>query len=218
MGDFQRARQPEQKEERRTHLLAVARAMLESGIELPTLSLNELARRAGMAKSNVYRYFETREAVLVALLWEEWFGWYEHMIATYRKPPKGRPALDLLVRHLACSLAARPHLCALLTATPSVLERNLGEDAIRAFKTRSLAVLREMGRALAALVPELTAEQYAELLYDGIVVISGLYPHAYPAPGSARIMAEPAFKLLRRDMARDLERFLLALARARLRS
>ncbi len=191
--------------------------MLESDVDLGALSLNELARRAGMAKSNVYRYFETREAVLLAVLWEELFAWYEHMAATYRPPTRGRPALDVLVRHLAHTLAARPLLCALMAATPSVLERNLGEDAIRDFKKRSVQALRDMGRFLASVVPDLTAEQYAELLYDATAVIAGLYPNAYPAEHAARVVAEPAFKLLRRDLSRDAERFLLALARDRLR-
>ena len=202
MKKFQRALQPEQKELRRAHVLAVARTLLESGVDLHALSLNELARRAGMAKSNVYRYFETREAVLLALLWEELLAWWDHTKATYRKPGKG-DALDALVRHLAKTLAQRPRLCALITATPSVLERNLGEETIRELKTRFVHALRDMGRTLAALVPALTAEQYAELLYDATVVVTGLYPNAYPGHASAHVTAEPAFKLLRRDMSRD---------------
>jgi len=71
VNDFQRARQPEQREERRAHLLTTARAMLEGGVDLRALTLNALAREAGMAKSNVYRYFETREALLLELLWAE---------------------------------------------------------------------------------------------------------------------------------------------------
>jgi hypothetical protein len=44
----------------------LAAAMLR---EMPVaeLSLNELSRRVGLAKSNVLRYFETREAVLLEL-------------------------------------------------------------------------------------------------------------------------------------------------------
>ena len=38
--------------------------------EMPVaeVTLNELSRRAGLAKSNVLRYFESREAVLLELL------------------------------------------------------------------------------------------------------------------------------------------------------
>lgn len=183
--------------------------MLDGDVDPAALTLSELARRAGMAKSNVYRYFETREALLLAVLWEELSAWYEHMAATYEK---ARPGLDALVRHLARTLTARPRLCALMTATPSVLEHNLGEEAILEFKVRSMATLREMGHFLHGCVPDLTVEEYAALLYDSTAVIGGLYPQAYQAEYSQKLVAEPAFKLLRRDFPRDVERFLLALA------
>ena len=217
VSDFQRARQSDQKAERRAHVLATARAMLdEGGVDVGSLSLNELARRAGMAKSNVYRYFETREAVLLALLTEEWAAWYEYMTSSYRRSARGRAALDALVRHLARTLAARPLLCALTTALPSVLEHNLSEEAIRDVKTYSLASFREIGAFLASRVPDLSAEQYVQLLADAICIVAGLYPIAFPAQPTARVVAAPEFTLFRRDLPRDLERFLLALARDQL--
>jgi len=46
-------------------------------LEMPVadLSLNELSRRVGLAKSNVLRYFESREAVLLELLDSAWRDW-----------------------------------------------------------------------------------------------------------------------------------------------
>jgi AcrR family transcriptional regulator len=48
-------------------MLGTAAAMLT---EMPVaqITLNELSRRVGLAKSNVLRYFESREAVLLELL------------------------------------------------------------------------------------------------------------------------------------------------------
>ena len=55
-------------------ILDTAAAMLA---EMPVaqVSLNELSRRVGLAKSNVLRYFESREAVLLDLLGSEWQEW-----------------------------------------------------------------------------------------------------------------------------------------------
>src|SRR3984957_11018664 len=71
---FQRARNAEQREARRRAILDTAAAMLA---EMPVaqVSLNELSRRAGLAKSNVLRYFESREAVLLELLDSAWQDW-----------------------------------------------------------------------------------------------------------------------------------------------
>src|SRR6202034_4430038 len=64
---FQRARSEEQREVRRRGILDAAAAML-AVMPVAQVSLNELSRRAGLAKSNVLRYFESREAVLLELL------------------------------------------------------------------------------------------------------------------------------------------------------
>src|SRR5580700_3743055 len=71
---FQRARNQEQREARRRAILGAAATMLA---EMPVaqVTLNELSRRAGLAKSNVLRYFESREAVLLELLDSAWQDW-----------------------------------------------------------------------------------------------------------------------------------------------
>ena len=64
---FQRARSEEQREVRRRAILETASAMLD---EMPVaeVTLNELSRRVGLAKTAVLRYFESREAVLLDLM------------------------------------------------------------------------------------------------------------------------------------------------------
>ena len=77
---FQRARSEEQREARRQAILGAAAAMLA---EMPVaeVTLNELSRRAGLAKSNVLRYFESREAVLLELLDSAWQDWLAQLDA-----------------------------------------------------------------------------------------------------------------------------------------
>src|SRR3978361_993367 len=74
MTSFKRARSEEQRTERKRMILDTAAAMLA---EMPVaqISLNELSRRVGLAKSNVLRYFESREAVLLELLDVAWLEW-----------------------------------------------------------------------------------------------------------------------------------------------
>src|SRR6266487_2927563 len=76
--EFQRARSDEQRQLRRQAILRVAADMVA---EMPVaeLSLNELSRRVGLAKSNVLRYFESREAVLLELLDSAWRDWLRRL-------------------------------------------------------------------------------------------------------------------------------------------
>lgn len=213
MTEFKRARKPEQKEERRALLLATARAyLLETGDEA-ALSLNELARRADMAKSNVYRYFESREALLLALLWDEWNEWLDAIEGRLRGKPRSFEATLTLAID---DLVARPVLTQLTSVLPSVLERNLGEDSLRAFKRETLEFFERVARVLHASSPELSVETYFSLTHDVAVLVGGLYPFCHPRPPVDRVASEPEFAALRRDFATDLRRMTLALARGQL--
>src|ERR1700728_2067721 len=135
MVTFQRARSEEQREVRRRAILDAAAAMLA---EMPVaeVTLNELSRRAGLAKSNVLRYFESREAVLLELLdaaWRDWLTKLDQDLAASGAlpaadaPGAGGPVADRADRValvVAASLAARPMLCDLISAQAAVLERN----------------------------------------------------------------------------------------------
>ena len=212
-----RARSAEEKEERRTHLLRTARAALEPGqdgtIDLRALSLNELARRAGMAKANVYRYFESREAILLALLWAEWAvvetslrSRLDHLGPDHHLGP------EALADLLTAELLASPLLCALIAALPSTLEQNLSEAAIVAFKQATLDSFRNLAEDLATRCPALGPARHLLLLNDTCAAIAGLYPFCHPAAPAAHVMNRPEFSPLVRNFAVDLPRFVRALA------
>src|SRR5690242_14302688 len=117
MTTFQRARSEEQREIRRRAILDTAAAMLD---EMPAgaLTLNELSRQVGLAKSNVLRYFESREAILLELLDRDWQQWTatlpEQLTASVSPdaPPIQRGQEFAAV--LAHSLAQHRVLCDLL--------------------------------------------------------------------------------------------------------
>src|SRR6516165_3073344 len=124
---FQRARSDEQRALRRQAILDTAAAMLQ---EMPVadLSLNELSRRVGLAKSNVLRYFETREAVLLELYDATWTGWLDRLDEVL--PPASargdsRLRYERVAAALTTSLVANPLMCELVSVSASVLERNV---------------------------------------------------------------------------------------------
>ncbi|HEX2171460.1 MAG TPA: helix-turn-helix domain-containing protein, partial [Dehalococcoidia bacterium] len=66
MSGFLRARRPEQKQQRREAILEVARQLaVESGVD--NVSLGNVAAAVGLTKSNVVRYFGTREEIYLEL-------------------------------------------------------------------------------------------------------------------------------------------------------
>lgn len=214
---FIRARSAEQKAERRTHLLDTARAMLERGMPLGELGLNELARSAGVAKANVYRYFESREAILLEVLWSEaGHHWAQFEAALDGPGANPEPDVDALMTAFARSFAGNDFLCRLTAAVPAVLEHNLSVETIADFKHRMLWFFRHAGERLAQRCPQLAADAYAALMFDAVTLVVGLHPTVRMSPNAAAAVAEPALAFFRRDLADELARHLRALAAAAL--
>src|SRR6516164_4225810 len=155
---FQRARSEEQREARRQAILGAAAAMLA---EMPVaeVTLNELSRRAGLAKSNVLRYFESREAVLLELLdaaWQDWLTRLGHDLA--RAVDRVAPAAERtgqLAATVGASLASRPMLCDLISAQAAVLERNVSPQVAAQYKRATMAGIAALGDLMLKCVPEL---------------------------------------------------------------
>ncbi|MFE4520230.1 TetR/AcrR family transcriptional regulator [Kitasatospora sp. NPDC056783] len=214
MATFQRARSEEQREIRRRAILDTAAAMLD---EMPVgaLSLNELSRRVGLAKSNVLRYFESREAVLLELLDRDWRQWNaalaEQLAAsvTPDAPPmrRGREFAAVLTH----SLARRRVLCDLLSAQAGVLEHNVSADVAARYKRAAI----ENVAALAALarrhLPELGG--HTDRFCAQAVMVSGaVWTHARPSAAMlAAYEADPSLAALRMDFSTTLEEMLTTL-------
>jgi len=68
-SDYQRARSASEKADRRDRILDAAdRLVREQGMQ--KMTMNALAKAAGVAKGTLYLYFETKEEVLLALFLE----------------------------------------------------------------------------------------------------------------------------------------------------
>jgi AcrR family transcriptional regulator len=203
MTTFQRARSEEQREVRRRAILDAAAAMLA---EMPVaqVTLNELSRRAGLAKSNVLRYFESREAVLLELLdsaWQEWLTGLEADLGGAidpAAPPAERG--DQLAAALAASLAARPVLCDLLSAQAAVLERNISPQVAATYKRAALAGVTRLGRLLHRYLGEVGEHDTERLAAGSVLVAGALWAHAQPSAAVlAAYEADPALAVMKTD-------------------
>ena len=205
---FQRARSEQQKEARRRAILDTTAAMLE---EMPVadVSLNELSRRVGLAKSNVLRYFESREAVLLELLDDflgTWLAGLAEELAAGIEPSAAPEArADQLAGILSRSLGARPVLCDLFGAQGGVLEHNISVDVAKRHKRSSLARLENMTGLVRRYLPELgdAAQQFC---LTGLILAGALSSYV-PAPPSllAAYAQEPALGVLNVDLQEALQ-------------
>ena len=182
---FVRAHSPEQREVRRTAILDTARAMLD---EMPVadITLNGLSRRACMAKSNVLRYFESREAVLLELCaaaLAEWVDALDRALADAIDPADPLTARTGKVAELiAASLAARPTLCDLMSAQAAVLERNISTDTVLQYKRASVANVKRLAALVLRQLPELGQERAERFTTLAALMATAVWTHAQVPP------------------------------------
>ncbi len=205
---FQRARNPEQREARRRAILEVA-AQLLTEMPVSDISLRELARRVGLSKTNVVRYFETREAVFFALLNQSIDEWLDDLPAEL-PPATGTPSSPAaVVDALARSVASRPLICELWSSLGTELERNISADAVRAFKLTHTELQVRLAGLLRQRIPALTVPASRELVALSILLIAGLWPFANPSAAVAEAVQDPLLAHSRVIFADRLSRALL---------
>ncbi|GAB3155870.1 TetR family transcriptional regulator [Amycolatopsis sp. NPDC004378] len=186
---FQRARRPEQVEARRTAILAAARELLAER-PVADISLRELACRVGLAKSNVLRYFDSREAVFLEVLDGEWTDWLDHLVFE-------EAGEEHVAGTIAATLAERRLLCELISAMAPVLERNISLEFARDFKRRAAANTERLGALVRTRVPELSEAAARHFALGVVVLVSGAWPLANPtavvAAATAELGGAPSF-------------------------
>lgn len=204
---FQRARSDEQREIRRRAILETAAAMLE---EMPVaeLSLNELSRRVGLAKSNVLRYFESREAVLLELLDDFLATWLEELAeelaAGIEADASPEARAGRLAEILSRSLAERPVLCDLLGAQGGVLEHNVSVEVVKRRKRSSHAKLETMVGLVRRHLPEV-GEGAQTFCLMSIISAGALAAYDPPPPSLLAAYAdEPDLAALHLDLGEVL--------------
>ena len=205
---FQRARTDSQREERRRAILATLAGMLG---EMPVadVSLNELSRRVGLAKSNVLRYVESREAALLDLLHSELGKW---LAAVGAAPPSAgsvRQRTDAVAALFAAELAARPVLCDLLGAQFGVLERNVSVELAGRHKRRLLDASCRLVAVLRVHVPELHEEDEVKVAGALLLVAGTVWNAAQPSEAMlAAYAADPDLASLRLDVTATMTELL----------
>ncbi|MGW5440500.1 TetR family transcriptional regulator [Nocardia asteroides] len=212
MGTFQRARSEEQREERRQVILRTAATMLGE-MPLSAVSLNELSRRVGLAKSNVLRYFESREAVLLDLL-VQLVGDFiadtaERLPAAVEMAGSVRDRAASVASVLAATLAAHPMLCELISAQAAVLERNVSAEAVLSYKRGAYASLGEFTADLRRVLPELGDREAAEAAMTILLLAGALWTHAHPPQAVLEAYAaDPSLVFMPDGFAESLEKMI----------
>ena len=175
--------------------MAVARTMLTEK-SVADISLRELSDRVGLAKSNVLRYFDSREAILLEVLDEECRSWLDEVGSRLGRPRvrKVHYAHEIRVaRTIADSLVERQLFCELLASMAGVLERNISVNFAKDFKARAMANTEALSQLVARQLPWLPSEFTAFFAEGALTLTAGMYPFSVPTAPVRAAMAEMGY-------------------------
>ncbi|MCD0446986.1 TetR family transcriptional regulator [Glycomyces sp. A-F 0318] len=203
-GEFRRARTEGQRAERREAIVAAALELLDE-VRVTDLTLTELARRSGLAKSNVLRYFESREAVLLDVYNREFRDWLDEL--EHALPPAGAD-IESVAAALADTAAGRPRLCELAATSQAVLERNLSAGVAATYKLAFAANARRFAEIVGDRLGGFS--ENASITLAGMVIlgIGGIWAGTRPSPGmEAAYELLPELAAMRHDLRTSLHEY-----------
>ena len=206
---FLRARQPAQIEQRREAILCAALLLFQrDGLE--HVSLNDIAREVGLAKSNIYRYFESREHIYLVVL-QRLAARFEQRIYAGLEKLKGKGTVAKVADALIGAYLASPEYGELITVVNSVLEQRLTPALVVNFRAVFLERRKRLAAALAAALPGATPERVLPLTLHIFLHVPGLWTFCFPRPDSKKLLDAPEHRHLRVDFRKEMTLFLRAM-------
>ncbi len=199
---WERARSEEQKEQRITGIIeATARLYETHTFEEITFVL--IAREATFTRSNLYKYFNSKEEIFLEFL--------RHDIVLWRKAvlSKFSPGKILSVKEFASAWVnlqlRHERLLKLMAILHNALEKNVSIEKLTEFKRGAKEELFTLAEFLCNLFPKLTIEKAANFLELQLAAAIGLFQMTDLSETQQRILEDPEFTVLKLDFAASFQ-------------
>jgi AcrR family transcriptional regulator len=206
-----RARNDQAKQMRREHLLETARTLWTQGT-FSSITMNQVASEAKLAKGTTYLYFQSKEELLLALLGQELEQWFDHLDGELEQTLTHTPRS--LAHLIAESFQDQQNLIRLLSIQGGILEQNVTEPAARNFKIQLVSRAARTSILLEHAL-RLPASAGLELLKLINALVIGLQQLADLSPVVATVLQDPNLAPLKIEifpqLARTLEMVLIGM-------
>lgn len=170
--DWVRARSEEQIEQRISDIVD-ATARLYEAHRFEDITFAMIAKEADFTRSNLYRYFQTKEDIFLELM--------KHDITTWRKDflenfSAVNPSLPEVPDFSVESILKHKRMVKLFTILFTLLEPNSSLEALTAFKKKITDEIGMVAQVLSTALPFRSVEAAAEFLSTLSSLVIGSYP------------------------------------------
>lgn len=202
-----RAIGPEDKSQRRAAIVRAAEALLRRDPSA-TFAVDQIARRAALAKGTVYLYFGSREEVLLAVHEKQTHELFDVVERALSAPDaQGRRVVEEGLAYLRGHAEFYP----LAGNCRGMLDTNISTEAALAFKAGVASRLQPLGGRIEEIFPGLQPGEGAALLTNCYALIIGLWQQAAPPRSLRKVMHRPEMAVFRIDFEAQLVAALLDL-------
>ncbi|TPH13971.1 TetR family transcriptional regulator [Litorilituus lipolyticus] len=163
--NWQRARTDEKKTERKAAIYQAAYTLFSAN-GYDKVSFNGIAAEAGFTKSNMYRYFSSKEEIFLnvfAKLFEQWFEDYNHRLQQLNENEK----VEIFAKTWVDSFLAHPKLMDLMPILFTSLESNSSYQQLQSFKRLSKGLLYQITLEISRIYPQIQGDKAFRFLSLG---------------------------------------------------
>ncbi len=157
----------------------------------------------------MYRYFESREDVLLQLWVDEVRELSERLEHAFMPLMPGH--VDGVIAAVVSAFSAQPMLCELTSIASPVLERNLSTEAIVRAKTNLATLTVQIAGLLHMRLPFLSLEDCSSLASSAATWVAGMWPTVSPSAAVVEALSRAELLAMQPVFERDFSRLLSVL-------
>ena len=185
---WQRARRPDQISQRITTILDAA-GELFSELPYEKITMQLIAKRANFTRSNLYRYFKTREEIFLKLFRSYVEIWMDEILTVFSQSPL--ESIETFVTRWTDILLRRKRLLRLSPLLAISLEKHVTERVYRDFKISlkdmALSVFPVLKKALTGF----NEEAIGDFLLFNLALVAGAWPMSQYSEMQKTVLADP---------------------------
>lgn len=200
---WQRARTEEKKNERKDAIYNAALTLFkQNGYD--NVSFNSIALEAGFTKSNMYRYFSSREEIFLNVFANLFEKWVEDCIKQMKSLEQGA-AIKHFAQIYTRSLMSHPKFLDLTPVLFVSLEKNSSYEQLLEFKRLSKNLLYSVSIEIRRIYPDIDNENAFKFLTLSFAAMSNYWAATFQNDALKRIYAQDEFKELKPNFKENLE-------------
>lgn len=169
---WERARSDEQKEQRISEIISATERLFKKHA-YEEITFVAIAKEANFTRSNLYKYFSTKEEIFLEFLKQDFSKWRKDLVKSF--DTKKKYSVKKFAGQWVLILIKHKRLLELLSIMFIHLEKNVSVESFMEFKFATKAEMEAVTEILCTLFPKLTAEDAGKFIYLQGASAVGIY-------------------------------------------